>query len=435
MTSAASVTLLLAAFLTFLSTEATPIVTIPLDKQYVPVVRNEKVVSYKTAYFGKVYVGFPQAQPFTVVFDTGSGHLFLPSSRCETESCLKHNRYNRSLSASAEDIDHAGRIIPANTVERDQVNIAYGTGEVLGEFVRETVCLSTASANFGTPTQDCTQLRVITATELTKEPFDSFEFDGVLGLGLGALAVDPEFSFFHQFSKLNHLGEDSFGYFLSRTDSVPSEISFGGHDSRRLDSELQWVPVHRPELGFWQMKVKRVSVGGENAAICEEGGCVAIADTGTSLIGVPRKATQRLHWLLARKVPNNPEEIDCREFSGPDLIVEFEDGVTISIGAEDYSRATAMKVLQSKTGNSQTICRASLLPVDDDEVLGSKTWILGEPVLRKYYTAYDWRRQQIGWALARQPNADETDASGDSPRHAVYGAPPVSTPLPTIVQV
>lgn len=47
--------------------------TIPLDKQYVPVVRKNKTVSYKTAYFGKVHLGFPQQQAFTVVFDTGSG--------------------------------------------------------------------------------------------------------------------------------------------------------------------------------------------------------------------------------------------------------------------------------------------------------------------------------------------------------------------------
>jgi len=28
---------------------------------------------------------------------------------------------------------------------------------------------------------------------------------------------------------------------------------------------------------------------------------VAIADTGTSLLGAPRAVTQRMHWLLARK--------------------------------------------------------------------------------------------------------------------------------------
>jgi len=416
---------------------ARPIVTIPLDKQYVPVVRNDKIVSYKTAYFGKVFLGLPAQQSFTVVFDTGSGHLFLPSSRCETETCLKHNRYNRTSSLSAVDVDHEGRQVLANATQRDQVNIAYGTGEVTGAFVRETICMGDHSGDLETEaSKECVRIRVITATELTKEPFNTFQFDGVLGLGLASLAVDPEFSFFGQLSKLNSLPEDRFGYFLSRTDSVPSEISFGGHDSRRMATELEWVPVHKPELGFWQIKVLSVSVAGEALPLCEDGECTAIADTGTSLIGAPRQVSQRLHWLLARKVPDNPSEIDCRTFPGPDLVFELEGGVNVTVGPEDYSRATAMRVLQSKTNSSQVICRASLLPVDGDEVLGPKAWILGEPVLRKYYTAYDWRRQQIGWAIAKQPSEDEVAAAAVAePVHAVYGAPPTAPPTPTQVVV
>ena len=34
----------------------------------------------------------------------------------------------------------------------------------------------------------------------------------------------------------------------------PRQISLSGHDKRRLASDLQWVPVHKPELGYWQLK-------------------------------------------------------------------------------------------------------------------------------------------------------------------------------------
>lgn len=420
--------------LMFAFSEATSIVTIPLDKQYVPVVRNNKTVSYKTAYFGKIFLGRPAQQSFTVIFDTGSGHLFVPSARCDTETCQKHRRYNRSQSLSALDIDHEGNEVRPGARTRDKVNIAYGTGEVTGEFVRETLCMTDHSGDDDMEaSQECVRMRVITATELTKQPFDSFEFDGVLGLGLDSLAVDPEFSFFGQLSKMKKLTEDRFGYFLSRTDDVASEISFGGHDVRRMASDLEWVPVHKPELGFWQMRIKSVSIAGEALPICQDGTCVAIADTGTSLIGAPREATQRLHWLLARKVPDNPSEIDCRTFPGPNFVFELEGGVNVTVGPEDYSRATAMRVLQTKTNSSQVICRASLLPIDGDEALGPKAWILGEPVLRKYYTAYDWRRQQVGWALAKQPLDTEEPASQQA--HSVYGAPPSTPPTPTIVHV
>jgi len=213
---------------------------------------------------------------------------------------------------------------------------------------------------------------------------------------------------------------------------VASEIAFGGHDIRRMASELEWVPVHKPELGFWQMKILSVSVGGEALPLCEAGDCTAIADTGTSLIGAPREASQRLHWLLARKVPDDPAEIDCRTFPGPDLVFELEGGVNVTVGPEDYSRATGMRVLTSKTNTSQVICRASLLPVDGDEVLGPKAWILGEPVLRKYYTAYDWKRQQVGFALSKQP---VPTGQQEKKQHSVYGPPPPDLPTPTLVVV
>lgn len=413
-----------------------PVVTIPLDKQYVPVQRKNRTVSYKTAYFGRIHLGFPRStgQTFTVVFDTGSGHLFLPSATCETETCRRHRRYSRGASPSALDIDHDGQLVKPGAKVRDQVAVTYGTGEVTGEFVRETVCLEPSSpGSLGPKGADCTEVRVILATEMTKEPFQTFEFDGVLGLGLESLAVDPEFSFLGQLSRLNNLSEFTFGYFLSRSDSVPSEISFGGHNQRRLGSPLQWAPVHRPELGYWQMKLKSVSIGDESLPLCKDGECVAIADTGTSLLGVPRAAAQRMHWLLARKVPDNPSEIDCRTFPGPDMVFELEGGVKITLGAEDYSRATAMRVMHNKTGSSQVVCRASLLPIDDGEILGPKAFILGEPALRKYYTAYDWQRKQIGFALSVQPK--EGEAEEGPPRHTIFGAPPTELPTPTIVHV
>jgi hypothetical protein len=431
------------------SSSSSPIITIPLDKQYVPVKRNNRTVSYKTAYFGRIFLGLPKPQNFTILFDTGSGHFFLPSSKCPSAACRRHRRYRRSLSASAVDLDHEGGVVPADIPERDQVAVAYGTGEIVGEFVRETVCLTDreqdSARSHAAEEGSCTRLRVILATEMSSDPFENFEFDGVLGLGLESLVVDPEFSFFGQMMQQHKLREARFGYFLSRNDAEASEISFGGHDERRVASELQWAPVHRPELGYWQVRVRSVMVGNTALDLCEAGGCVAIADTGTSLIGVPRPVSQHLHWLLARKVPDDPSEIDCREFPGPDLVFDL-DGVKLTLGPEDYSRPTAMRVLQKKTNLSQTLCRASLLPVDgDSEVLGPKAWILGEPVLRKYYTAYDYRRQQVGFSLAVQSErsagtkleASATDADGTLQRltHTVYGKPPPEPPTPAIVVV
>jgi len=410
------------------------VVKIPLNKQYVPVLRNNRTVMYKTAYYGDIFVGLPHAQTFTVVFDTGSGHFFVPSSKCESESCGNHRRYERNLSFSAVDVDHDGGEVPPDTEERDQVAIAYGTGEIVGEFAQETVCLGNHTgedSEAGLRSIECTRLRVIFATELTTEPFYAFEFDGVLGLGLDSLALDPEFSFFGQMEKLNTMMEPLFGVFVSQSDEVASEISFGGPDIQRFSGELQWAPVAQPELGYWQMKVRNITVGGEPLELCQEGDCIAIADTGTSLVGVPKQAAQYVHWLLARKVEGDPFQApDCRYHEGPEIIFDLGE-VKIVIGPEDYSRPAGLRVVNNKTDETELICRASLLPVEEGGSLSPKTWILGEPVLRKYYTAYDWRQKRVGFATAVQPTHDPTVA----PRHRVVGAPPAEPPTPTVVYI
>lgn len=417
------------------------LVTIPLDKQYVPVLRNNRTVMYKTAYFGTIHVGLPNPQKFTVVFDTGSGHFIVPSKKCEFPACEHHAGYDRNLSASAMDLDHDGNEVPSDS-ERDQVAISYGTGEVVGEFSREAACFFRHDGETQEEAlakhSDCVQVRVVQATEMTEEPFMQFEFDGVLGLGLEALALDPEFSFYGQLTRSNPRLAPLFGVFIAKEDSDYSEISFGGHDPKRVSSELQWAKVAKPEHGHWQLTIRSIRVGNETVDLCDSGDCTAIADTGTSLIGVPKAYVQKMHWLLARKVeddespPDGSGNLDCRKHEGPDIVFDLGDGLEINVGAEEYSRPAGLRVITNATGEEQLICRASLLPVEEIPSLGSKVFILGEPVLRKYYTAYDWKNQKIGFAPAVQP--DRRDA-GAAATHRVIGAPPDEVPEPTVVYI
>mmetsp|Transcript_99554 Transcript_99554/g.172828 ORF Transcript_99554/g.172828 Transcript_99554/m.172828 type:complete len:544 (-) Transcript_99554:46-1677(-) len=413
----------------------TDIFTIALDKQYVPVTKNNVTVMYKTAYFGTIFVGSPKPQPFSMLFDTGSGHFFIPSENCQEAACRQRRQYRRNDSSSAVDIDHDGNSIPQETdeAERDKVAIEYGTGEVEGDFVYEMACLKnhTGEPDFSQE-HDCVNLRIITTTSMSNEPFHAFAFDGVVGLGLASLAVHPEFSFFGQVAKMNRLQQLQFGVFLSGDDAIPSEISFGGHDARRVAHELSWAPVFQPEQGYWQIKMNRVIVGGEPFALCEEGDCIAIVDTGTSLLGVPKPELTNFHWLLARKVVDQSQDIDCREFPGPEISFLF-DGFNISVGPKDYSRPSALRIENSKTNSTEVICRASLLPVDMPEQVGGtgqKTWILGEPVLRKYYTTYDWALQQVGFATAVPPPPSALK------RHSIIGQPlATESRQPSVVKV
>merc|ERR1719506_3118471 len=126
--------------------------SIPLKRQQMPLHSQGGVVQHKSAYYGQISVGAPQAQQFDVVFDTGSGHLVLPSTMCRSQTCLDHRRYKRKASLLAEDIDVDGTVVKPGQM-RDQITVSFGTGEVTGVFVRDRACLgipkSTKSAESG----------------------------------------------------------------------------------------------------------------------------------------------------------------------------------------------------------------------------------------------------------------------------------------------
>mmetsp|Transcript_21477 Transcript_21477/g.61779 ORF Transcript_21477/g.61779 Transcript_21477/m.61779 type:complete len:453 (+) Transcript_21477:267-1625(+) len=411
--------------------------SVPLHRQQVPVKANGKTVAYKSAYFGKIFVGAPVPQEFSVVFDTGSGHVLLPSSKCTDElSCLRHRRYHAETSASAQDVNSDGSQ-PVVSSERDRASVAYGTGEILGELVSDVICVGSSggmqeqSDGSGALPAHCARTRIISALEMTPEPFGAFQFDGVLGLGLDSLALDPEFHLLGRLissSSSNRL-QPIFGVHLDATAgngssaAVAGEITFGGHDERRCSggcsTAIRWAPVVEPERGYWRIAIRRLLVGGRPFSACADAsdGCFAIVDTGTSMLGVPREAYAGLLGLTARSVAGS-DEVDCRSVEGPSLVFELADGLTLELGPEDYSRPAASH-LQRKGVAPKAVCRASLLPVDLPAEMG-KVFLFGENILRKYYTAFDAGLQRVGFAPAASP--------GD-----IDSAPPARPPAVTVV--
>lgn len=380
------------------------ITKVKLHRDDVPIMKNGRVVAHKTAFFGAVHVGRP-SQKFTVVFDTGSGHVILPSANCRSRTCMEKQRYNSDSSETARSVPRivqpaAGAMPNPKLPARERVAITFGTGQVTGEFMSDSICLTESS-------DACVSARIVVATDMSEDPFHSFKFDGVLGLSLARLSLTPEFNFFGQMANQSQVNfQSQFAVFLSSTPSISSEIAFGGYDPARLEKPLQWAPVADPEYGYWNLKLKSVTVGKERLAICETGGCRAILDSGTSLLGVPRTELRSMHRMLARVLPEEHPEIDCRRWAGPPILFEFGT-FTITITAEDYSRmAPANMAVAGGDGNmKRDFCRASLLPVDLKEPMGPGAFIMGEPILRRFYTVFDYGRKQVGLGVAKQPQA------------------------------
>jgi len=437
--------------------------TVKLRRQLIPLHSSDGIVQHKSAYYGEISVGGPDAQPFQVVFDTGSGHLILPSALCRTETCQEHRRYRRRASHFAKDIDADG-VVVSPWEPRDQITVSFGTGEVTGVFVQDQICLgplqlagganrlglglrqagkppagggtapaTSASVSTGGSSGDvnvsmdsaqgiavpvsvahgCVELRLISATHMTEDPFNSFAFDGVLGLGLASLSQDPAFNFVASGVPAGAWSGGAgvtasasvFSVFLGRHEGEESEITFGGwRPDRILDGagDFSWCDVSDAESGFWQLDVQSISAGGVLLDFCADGSCRAIVDTGTSLMGVP--SDLGIPLAAALRHPRDATTGGCGGPGAPHLTVELGGGAfTVDLEAADFSRPEIEAVQQVEDGSGEEpgYCVPMLMYIDLPSPMSPKTIILGEPVLQKYYTAFHTLGPRVGFVLAK----------------------------------
>lgn len=393
---------------------------VPLDRESVPVVRKNVTISHRTSYSGAIAIGTP-AQTFRVVFDTGSAHIVVPSITCRNQTCLQHNRYKIKDSTTAVAINGDGHLVPEDDL-CDQVTIGYGTGTIRGEFSRDQVC----PGGGRTP---CIAAHVVMAVEMSNSPFGSFNFDGIFGLALDNLAMTPEFSFLNALTAANVGAIPEFGVFLTDgEDGQRSEIALGGHNAERLLTPLTWVPVALAEMGYWQVSIKEIRIDGKIMSTCEDGKCRGIVDTGTSHLGIPGPDLRDFVEHLAVDVYN--PVIDCRKVQGALIEYVLEGGLTLKLIPANYMRPMSLQAgtnvgmsngkpvitgSRNKTASAMSAtadggiaqirtCSPRLMPMNLPAPLGPKLFILGEPLLQKYYTVYDFSAKQIGFGLANNHN-------------------------------
>lgn len=441
--------------------------SVKLRRQQIPLHSADGVVHHKSAYYGQISVGAPVAQEFEVVFDTGSGHLVLPSIMCRTNSCRNHRRYRRRASMLAQDIDVDGTPVDP-TQARDQITVSFGTGEVTGIFVRDQVCLgppqpipATPSVVMGSaasssllqvnraraaavapPTEDeheestaseeesrhhgCVDLRLISATDMTEDPFSSFQFDGVLGLGLPSLSQTPEFNFVEAaapagaWTSLVPGSERMFAVFLAKSNEEQSEITFGGWRDEHIKdgSQLSFCEARDPQDGYWQVDVFGIKANGKQLDFCTNG-CRAIVDTGTSLLGVPSLLGPQLVDLLRHRA-SGPGGT-CTG-AGPRLEIDLGN-FTVILDPADYARPEFVDRVGASggsTANERTLeedefsdsCVPMVMHIDLPEPLHPRTLILGEPVLQRFYTLFDASAHRVGFAEAQHIYSADIPAHG-----------------------
>ncbi|XP_020938612.1 pregnancy-associated glycoprotein 2-like [Sus scrofa] len=330
-------------------------------------IQNQKIACHPLrnyldmAYVGNITIGTPPQQ-FSVVFDTGSADLWVPSVYCKSKACVTHRSFNPSHSSTFR--------LPGKNFE-----LKYGSGKISGFLGYDTVwigSLRTMNQVFG-----LSQLE-------TGEAFEHGVFDGLLGLGFPSLALKGTTPIFDNLKKQGQISEPVFAFYLS-TKEEGSAVIFGGVDRSFYKGELKWVPLTKPN--YWQIALDRITWRGQIFG-CPRG-CQAIVDTGTTYLLGPHAEVDKIHSLM-NAVPLQEEYLvhcNARD-TYPDIIFTINN-VDYPVPAHAYIRKDANDILCYSTFEAMA-----------DTLTKSQTWILGDVFLKVYFTVFDRGQNRIGLARA-----------------------------------
>ncbi|XP_068800878.1 cathepsin D [Struthio camelus] len=318
-------------------------------------------------YYGEIGIGTPP-QKFTVVFDTGSSNLWVPSVHCHLLdiACLLHHKYDASKSSTYVE-------------NGTEFAIHYGTGSLSGYLSQDTVTLGDLKIKnqmFG---------------EAVKQPgitFIAAKFDGILGMAFPKISVDKVTPFFDNVMQQKLIEKNIFSFYLNRdpTAQPGGELLLGGTDPKYYSGDFSWVNVTRK--AYWQVHMDAVDVA-NGLTLCK-GGCEAIVDTGTSLITGPTKEVKELQKAIgAKPLIKGQYVIPCDKVSSLPA-------VTLTLGGKPY-KLTGEQYVFKVSAQGETICLSGFSGLDVPPP-GGPLWILGDVFIGPYYTVFDRDNNSVGFA-------------------------------------
>ncbi|XP_010241437.1 PREDICTED: cyprosin-like [Nelumbo nucifera] len=245
---------------------------------------NEDIVSLKNylnaQYYGEIGIGSPP-QNFTVIFDTGSSNLWVPSSKCYFSiACYFHSKYKSTHSSTYTKIGNS-------------CSIHYGSGSISGFFSQDNVQIGDLIVK---------DQVFIEATREQMLPFLLAKFDGILGLGFQEISVGNVVPVWYNMVEQGLVNDAVFSFWLNRDPQAVEggEIVFGGVDPNHFKGKHTYIPITKK--GYWQFEMGDIFIGSYSTGFCEAG-CAAIVDSGTSLLaGPPTVVTEINHAIGAEGV-------------------------------------------------------------------------------------------------------------------------------------
>uniref|UniRef100_A0A672UK61 Peptidase A1 domain-containing protein n=1 Tax=Strigops habroptila TaxID=2489341 RepID=A0A672UK61_STRHB len=327
----------------------------------------ESITSHlDSSYFGEISIGDPP-QNFTVLFDTGSSNLWVPSTYCHTLACFNHVKFKPRMSST---FITNGR----------SYNLSYGSGTL-------TVLLGYDTLRVSSPSITVTNQEFGLSENEPTQPFYYADFDGILGMAYPSLAVGGTPTVLQGMLEQNQLAQPIFSFYFSRhpTYYYGGELILGGVDPQLYRGDIAWAPVTQ-EL-YWQLQGdSRVSCG-PLKLMWHLQSMVLWACQGRmthhiwGYLSIWRLPSGNLLFTLSLQYA-----VDCKEIKNMPPIIFVINGNQLPLHPSSY--------VLNNNGYCTLGIEVTYLPSQN----GQPLWILGDVFLKEYYTIFDMENNLVGFA-------------------------------------
>ncbi|SCP06128.1 aspartyl protease, putative [Plasmodium ovale] len=201
---------------------------------------NDKVVLplqqlQDSQYVGYIQIGNPP-QTIRPIFDTGSTNIWVVSTKCKDETCLKVHRYNHKLSRSFRYYR-----------PRTNLDIMFGTGIIQGVIGVETFHIGP----FKIKNQAFGLVKKEKGSDEKSNVFERINFEGIVGLAFPEMLSTGKVPIYENMMSTHNFKHNEFSIYIGK-DNMFSALLFGGVGQNFFHGDIYMFPVVREY--YWEIQ-------------------------------------------------------------------------------------------------------------------------------------------------------------------------------------
>lgn len=329
------------------------------------------------SYYGSVSIGTPQAQRFNVILDTGSSDLFVASSNCST--CTRGTPFFEASRSTSF------------TPSGEPAQITYGSGQVSGEIVSDTVSMGPFTVRSQT---------FLNAQEVSSNLIAG-RVGGLMGLAFSSISSTKSTPFWQNLASSGALDTPVMAFWVDRSEAAPNidvpggVFTLGGTNTSLYTGSIEFIDIPGNAPTYWLLPLSAVNVQGKSVRVATGSAALSAIDTGTTLVGGPSNDVRAIYEAIpgSQTVPGQGGFYSFPCSSTVSVSLAFG-GKSWPINPSDMNLGRVAQGSSQCVGAIFDLTRGSNIP----EGAGNPMWVVGDTFLKNVYSVYRASPPSVGFA-------------------------------------